>query len=154
MDAYLESLVLKNDEQAVESAEIAAVDSTVVEEDVNLDVAEAETITEASEPIVEAAIEEPKKEEPAKKEEPKKEEKAKKEEKVEVTPAKKEQYAEGEVITLTNPIRVYKTPDIKQISKNVIGNVVYLGKIGDFTIINYMRHGFGMVKAYTLDSLK
>ena len=58
----------------------------------------------------------------------------------------------GQIVLVTN-IRVYKTPDVKQMAKIVSGNVTYLGTIGDFNIVSYMRHGFGIVKGYTLDSL-
>ena len=60
---------------------------------------------------------------------------------------------EGDVVKVSC-IRIYKTPDIKQIAKNYAGNVTFLGKIGDFNIVSYMRHGFGLVKGYTLDELK
>ena len=60
---------------------------------------------------------------------------------------------EGDVVKVSC-ITIYKTPDIKQIAKNYAGNVTFLGKIGDFSIVSYMRHGFGLVKGYTLDELQ
>ena len=51
-------------------------------------------------------------------------------------------------------IRVFKSPDVNQISRMVSGNVTFLGKIGDFNIIGYMKHGFGIVRGYTLNDLE
>ena len=59
---------------------------------------------------------------------------------------------EGQIVNVSN-IRVYKTPDTHQIGRSVSGNVTYLGKIGEFNIIGYMKHGFGIVKGYTPDQL-
>lgn len=60
------------------------------------------------------------------------------------------EYKPGETYYVTN-IRIYKTPDVTQIARNYTGNVVYKGRIEDVYIIEYMRHGFGLVRGYTLD---
>lgn len=48
-------------------------------------------------------------------------------------------------------IRVYNSPSVKQVSRLISGRVIILGKIDNFTIVQYMKHGFGLVKGYTLD---
>jgi len=48
-------------------------------------------------------------------------------------------------------IRVYNSPDTRQLSRIISGHIVVLGQIEDFKIIEYMKHGFGLVKGYTRD---
>ena len=123
MDSYLESLVQVTEFEAKE--EVA--DEVVVEE---------EPVVES--PEVAEPIEEKKEEELVEEEEPV------------LSVPDPSNYKEGDIIKVEN-IKVFKTPDKRQISRNVTGNVTYLGKIGEYTIINYMRHGFGLVKGYTPD---
>ena len=59
-------------------------------------------------------------------------------------------YTEGETIAVKH-IRIYKSPDTNQVAKMYSGNVIYLGRIEEFSVINCMKHGFGLVKGYTLD---
>lgn len=158
MDDYLKSLKLKEESADPEPSVTDVVDSVednepVVEEkeklpeDVN-DTAEeapAEEVPEPSEPAEEQTEEVS---EPA-------EEKA--DEDVSKPVPAEEQQADnkaeiGKTVYVKN-IRVTRTPDPKQPSWTVTGNVEILGKIEDMTIINFMKYGLGLVKGYTRDIL-
>lgn len=169
MDAYLESLVRK-DESAV-SEEVAeevldeVVDATepVVEPEVaadtepkvvdkleegeesnddEIDLGEAQEPTSTVEPEPIPTAEPEVKPAAAKKADAK----------VEPTPTPASALNVGDIVTV-KLIKVYKTPSVNQIAKNVTGNVTYLGRIGDFNIVSYMKHGYGLVKGYTLNDL-
>lgn len=45
-------------------------------------------------------------------------------------------------------VRVYNSPNTHQSSQLISGKVIYEGKSGTFSIIKYMKHGFGIVKGY------
>lgn len=122
MDEYLSSLVKKEaiaEEPVVETAE--------------------EVVTEVAEET---------KEEVAK--ENKFEEEVKEDKKEYMTPNIKEeasQFTEGAEYDVKS-VRVYRTPDTRQTSFTYSGRIIYLGKIGTFSIIKYMKHGFGLVQGY------
>lgn len=121
MDAYLESLV------KIKKEEDAVAEPEVVE-------VEPEVVVE------ETKIEEPVKEEkkPAKKL---------------TNPEPAEDKADLEIDRNyhAKTIRIFKTPDIHQVSTAYTGNVIYKGKIGEFDIIQYVKAGFGLVQGYTKD---
>lgn len=58
-------------------------------------------------------------------------------------------HKENDIINVAG-LRVYPTPSINQLARTVAGNVVYLGQIGEFAIIEYMKHGYGVVRGYAL----
>ena len=159
MNEYLESLQLKSEQEvAVEVDELV---NEVNSEEPAAEIEQAEEpaifteeVSSANENSVDEVAKEPAAEEVEAKpaEEELKPEPAKQ---LEQPVAKSEEGSDlkpGDVIAVKY-IRIYKTPDVKQIAKNYAGNVTFLGKIGDFNIISYMRHGFGTVKGYTLDKL-
>ena len=132
MDKYLESLVKKNDvDVEVEAA------PRVVEEDIS-----AEEVTEVIEEVTES---EPAPEvvEEVIKEEVEKPAKLVKEDKL-----AKAELKEGTVITVTD-LKVFNFPDTASAYKLISGNVIYVKKVGEFSLINYMKYGFGLVSGYT-----
>lgn len=151
MDAYLESLVKKDEvvetvETVEKVAEVAEPIEEAAEAAVAEPVAEQETVGE-QETVEEAIVRETSCEngDPAVVVTEPVVEKSK-------TEKATTDHKEGDLITVEH-IKVYKSPDINQIAKTISGNIKYAGKIGDFNIIWYMKHGFGLVKGYTLDDL-
>ena len=136
MDAYLESLVRKDEEPVYTPEEVVPASEDFEPLPDEPEEAVVETVPEE--------VGEPQQEESEPVEEPTQEEKP------ESKPEEVAQVKEGEVISVNN-IRVYKTPDTNQVARNITGNVTYLGKVGNFAIINYMRSGFGLVKGFTPD---
>lgn len=140
MDAYLESLVKKDGD--VTEAKNDTVDETIVK-------------TTTEEQIEEPAKEEPAKEEPfveEVKEEPVEEElvvekPTKEEKKQKKTKSSNVVLEEGKEYDV-KPVRIYRTPDLHQVSFQFEGRLVYVGKIETFSIIKYMKHGFGLVQGY------
>lgn len=134
MDEYLSSLVKK---EAIAEEPVVETVEEVVEE-------VTETVaTEVVEEAKEEVAEEHKFEEDAIKE-------VKEDKKEYVTPEIKEeasQFIEGEEYDVKS-VRVYRTPDTRQTSFTYSGRIIYLGKIGTFSIIKYMKHGFGLVQGY------
>lgn len=156
MDAYLESLVKKDESTVSEEVAEEVIDEVIdateptVEPEVATN-AESEVIDELeeSEESNNDEIDSEEEQEPISAVEPEP-----------VPTAEPEGKAEpaltlnvGDIVTV-KLIKVYKTPSINQIAKNVTGNVTYLGKVGDFNIVSYMKHGYGLVKGYTLNDLK
>lgn len=131
MDEYLSSLVKKEaiaEEPVVETVE---------------EVVEEVTATEVVEEAKEEVAEENKFEEHAIGE-------VKEDKNEYVTPEIKEeapQFTEGKEYDVKS-VRVYRTPDTRQTSFTYSGRIIYLGKIGTFSIIKYMKHGFGLVQGY------
>ena len=162
MDSYLASLVAK--ETATE--EVPAPAEPVVEE-----VAKEVVQADPEEPVVEEApaeeveeevvVEEeetkvPDSESEEKQPEPevsKPEPKPEKQVNLKAADIPSQPHKEGDTIYLKETIRVYRTPDASQVARGVSGSVIYKGKIGEFTIVQYMRHGFGLVIGYTLDAI-
>lgn len=60
------------------------------------------------------------------------------------------QYEIGQEIDVKD-IRIYNSPDIHQVSKLYSGKVIYTGQIDRFSVVKYMKHGFGLVQGYTKD---
>lgn len=159
MDEYLEGLVKKT-APTEEVAEAVEEVKEVVAEPVDEVVAEpVETIEETVEP---ESTTEAVKEEVAEPEAPKvevKKDEPKKPAKKEVEPKKEAKPKKPDVKLVVNreydvkDLRVYNTPDIRQASKVISGRIVYLGQSQSetFTIIKYMRHGFGLVRGYAKD---
>lgn len=123
MDAYLESLVKKGNNADVEPSPEVSDDSVD-----NI----VEVVEDIAEDSVEVEVVLDKSDEPADAE-------------IEVV-----DYKPGEVIYVKS-IKVYKIPDTRQIARSITGNITFLGRVDTFAIINYMRHGFGLVKGYTTD---
>ena len=138
MDAYLESLV-KKEEAAEEAATEEAIEEVGTEAEDAVEVVTAE--------VPEETVQEESDNAESESELTAEESTAELEEEAVAGPK------EGDVIHV-ELIKVYKTPDVNQIAQNVTGNVTYLGKVGDFNIVSYMRHGFGIVKGYTLNDLR
>ena len=47
--------------------------------------------------------------------------------------------------------RIYSSPSTKLPARSFNGNVEVIGHVDEFTIVNYVRPGFGKLKGYTLD---
>lgn len=137
MDEYLASLVRKEDNAVpvAEEVQVEEIAEPVVEE-----VADTSVV----EPDLESVVEEVKKEKPAEEKKSKKTEKKVKEEPKKVSAIVLEEGSEYDVY----PVRVYKTPDTHQVSQLISGKVIYEGKAETFSVIEYMKHGFGLVKGY------
>ena len=168
MDEYLESLVKKCEAAAAvateeaateEAAEEVAVEEEVVEQLTVIpeeDEQESEAANQVEEPVTEAAT---KKVEtvifheligtPGKAKEQVKEA-SKKSEKKKVSHADIPELEVNKEYDVKDA-RVFKSPDLKQISQLISGRVIYLGQVGDFAIVKYMRHGFGLVQGYIRD---
>ena len=141
MDQYLESLVKKTDNvtetvdtEAVTEVEIA--DGTVENVASEAVTAPDEIMQEAAEPIIEEAADTESQE-------------SNSEDIVSISEKSADTPKENDIITVTG-LRVYPTPSINQLARTVAGNVVYLGQIGEFAIVEYMKHGYGIVKGYAL----
>lgn len=154
MDSYLESLVKKGEEVAVETAEatedvieeVAASESVVeategveiAAEEVDTVVEETEEVEEASEVADDVAEEAPEVIEEVPEQEPQPE-------------LKKEiQSADEETLSVTN-IKVYNVPDPAAVFKIFTGNVICKEMIGEMRMIEYVKPGFGLVKGFTPD---
>ena len=143
MDDYLSSLVKVEENSEPEVPVVADViqpsESDVTEV--------AEEVTKEDTVVVEENIEPAKA--TVKVEKPKKDESdlkpEKKESKSSKTKTESKTLEEGKGYTV-DLVRVYNTPDTHQVSKTISGKIVFLGKIGTFSIISYMKHGFGLVK--------
>lgn len=141
MDAYLESLVLKGEEVA-EPVEEPVVEDLVVDEapaDEPIEEVVAEPVADTNigengDPAV--VIKEEVKEEP---------------EQV-VAPESQPVSTDYEVdkMYFVNDIRVYSVPDDTTAFMLFSGNVIYKGTVDKYLVIEYVKHGFGMVKGYTL----
>lgn len=167
MDSYLESLTKKSEstiEEVTETEEVAeAVEETLADEpEVASEVEDAvaeesaeETATEedkeqevgAEEQAVEA---EPEEAESAEEVEEASEEEPNDEPVLQAPDVPEGNHKVGELINVVG-IRVFNTPSLGQPFKIISGNVTYDGKVEGFTIIEYMKSGFGMVKGYTPD---
>lgn len=51
-------------------------------------------------------------------------------------------------------LRIYSAPSIKIPAKSFTGNVEVIGEVDNFTIVRYVRPGFGSVVGYTLDPIQ
>ena len=173
MDSYLESLTKKSEEAAVEqeTVEVAEEIPEVIEKP------EVETTEEVTEPIdeiaeeiveegIEAAssvdpeeytevVEEVEAELEAEEAEPVKEEKiipipeVKPEPKqVPKSAIKNNKYCVGDIINVRD-IKIYGAPAVAYPYRSYTGNVVYKGQSGEFSAIEYMYPGFGIVKGFT-----
>ena len=49
-------------------------------------------------------------------------------------------------------LRIYSIPSTKVPARSFTGNVVVIGKVDKFAIVEYVRSGFGKVKGYAIDS--
>lgn len=147
MDSYLESLVKRDEYVEVETSVETVDESNVIEVEEALPEAELEVVpVDTEEPLVDEDAEEVVAQEEEKASEPTPEDNK------QPVISESEEHVDGDKIKVEN-IRIYKTPDSKQVARNFTGNVVYRGKISEFTIIDYMRHGFGVVRGYTLNKI-
>lgn len=65
-------------------------------------------------------------------------------------PAKVEP-SENKIVNVTK-LRIYSIPSTKVPARSFTGNVVVIGHIDKFVILEYVRAGFGKVKGYAIDS--
>lgn len=135
MDAYLESLVVKDD-LCIDNTEINEVDEPVnASSEESVSEQELLATVDKVDKLADAA--EPEKSDHANlKEEPK------------MTVPNK---YEVDKVYFVKDVKTYRSPDVRQIAKIVTGNIIYKGKIEEFHIIEYMKHGFGTVRAYALN---
>lgn len=139
MDTYLESLVPKGTvaepEEVVEAATetIEPVEEATTQEVVE-EVKEEAPVEEVKEEIVsEPAVEEPV---------------------LQAADIPSTERKDGDIINLLSPIKVYKVPASNQIPRMISGSIIYKGRVNEYTMIQYMRSGFGLVTAYTLDPIE
>ena len=65
-------------------------------------------------------------------------------------PAKVEP-SENRIVNV-NKLRIYSIPSTKVPARSFTGNVVVVGHIDKFAVLEYIRSGFGKVKGYAIDS--
>ena len=123
------------DEVPVEEAPAEVVEEAPAEEITTDAVVDAEPVAEEAveaEPVIEEAPVEDKKEETT----------------AEVKEEKKDAVKEGEWKFYAN-LRIYPSFGDRTRVKVISGNVKVTGKKGDLTQIQYLKHGFGLVDAFT-----
>ena len=54
-------------------------------------------------------------------------------------------------IQFVTNIRIYSKPSTLVPARNFTGNVEIIGRVDEFTIVKYVRAGFGAIKGYTKD---
>lgn len=143
MDAYLESLVIKNveeTEEVVEPAEVNAVEQQ----------ADATDSTEAISPVAEEVNEETQEDsnEVTAKVSVKHVEEPKHEARNVVDNSVNSTSDNASGYTLITDTRVYNFPDINSPSRIISGQVIFEGEVAEFNKIRYMKHGFGLVTGY------
>ena len=143
MDAYLESLVKKDEVVEAQVEEAAVLEPVEKVTAIEPEVAEAaELVVEEPKPVEEAK--------PAKAEKPAKSGSDKKKEAESTDPTKSEETKSnaGETVAVKD-IRIFNIPDAKSPFRIFTGNIIVNGKIDSFTEIQYVKPGFGLVKGFT-----
>ena len=150
MDDYLESLVLKSELGATDVEISEPIESEVAQEEPVANVTEESIpVTFDAEPA--EGSETPEIQfEPEVKEEVKEQPKPATSFKSQASATECKGNYEVDQTYYVENIKIYKTPDSNQVTKTYTGNVVFKGQIEHFFIIEYVRHGFGIVRGYTL----
>lgn len=136
MDEYLESLVLKTDEEP-------AVDE-VIEEPVEV----AEETNVAEEPVEDVAANDGENEVVAEDDK----EDTKEEPEQAIAPESQPAATSYEIDQTysVSEIKIFNVPDISQPSIIFTGNVVYKGKLDQFSVVDFVRNGYGLVRGYAI----
>lgn len=129
MDAYLESLVWKETEQEEEKTEDIDIENETSELDMVLEEPESAELVNESEEV------------PAESEEAANEA-------IKTVDVDNKELPSAQTV---ENIKVYNIPNEKSAPRIISGNIEIVKEVDGFTLIKYMKYGFGLVNGYTKD---